>query len=113
MAKYDDPQLESRYQKLLAAKRIEKRRQSKERMLPFMQLINPDPEDPEDVNRSQFEATPLARLLCQIIEKVNRGEEKRVAVSVGPQFGKSQVLARSAGMAFRSEAAAEYDPGLV
>lgn len=81
---------------LTAAKRIEKRRLASADMLHFMQLMTPDPENPEKVDYSQFEATPLARLLCQIIEKVDKGLEKRVCVSVGPQFGKSQVLSRGA-----------------
>lgn len=82
--------------RVLAAKRTEKSLLAAKHMLPFMQLINPDPEDPENVQSSAFEATPLARLLCQIIEKVDRGELKRVCVSVGPQFGKSEVLSRGA-----------------
>ena len=65
-------------------------------MLPFMKLVNPDPNHPNDVRYSSFEETPLSRLLAQIIERIDRGEERRVCVSVGPQFGKSQVLSRSA-----------------
>jgi len=63
-------------------------------MLPFMKLIRPHPDDPENVETSQYVETPLARLLCQVIEKVDAGEEKRVCVSVGPQLGKSDVLSR-------------------
>lgn len=81
---------------LTAAKRIEKRRLASTDMLQFMQLMTPDPENPEKVDYSQFEATPLARLLCQVIERIDQGKEKRVCVSVGPQFGKSQVLSRGA-----------------
>lgn len=67
---------------------------ARERMLPFMKLIQPDPDDPENAEASQYVETPLARLLCQVIEKVDAGTEKRVCVSVGPQMGKSQVLSR-------------------
>lgn len=67
---------------------------ARERMLPFMKLIQPDPDDPENPEASQYVETPLARLLCQVIEKVDAGQEKRVCVSVGPQMGKSQVLSR-------------------
>jgi predicted phage terminase large subunit-like protein len=73
--------------------KIEKARTS---MLDFMQLMRPDPENQDDPRLSTFEETPLARLLCQIIEKVDRGEMKRVCVSVGPQLGKSEVLSRGA-----------------
>lgn len=67
---------------------------ARERMLPFMKLIQPDPDDPENPEASQYVETPLARLLCQVIEKVDKGEEKRVCVSVGPQLGKSAILSR-------------------
>lgn len=55
----------------------------------------PDPEDLEDVSRSQYQITPQGRLLCEIIEKAFERKQKRVAVSIGPQFGKSQILTRS------------------
>lgn len=59
-----------------------------------MKLIQPDPDDPENPEASQYVETPLARLLCQVIEKVDAGTEQFVCVSVGPQLGKSQVLSR-------------------
>lgn len=65
-------------------------------MLDFMKFMWPDEIDPYDVEKSEFVETPLAKLLCEVIEKVDRGELKRVCVSVGPQFGKSQVLSRGA-----------------
>ena len=63
-------------------------------LLDFMRFIRPDPEDVDDAERSRYVLTPLARLLCQILEKVERCELMRVAVSVGPQFGKSEVISR-------------------
>lgn len=68
---------------------------AKTNMLDYMLTLQPDP-DGDDPLGSLFEPTPLAKLLCSIIEKVDRGELKRVCVSVGPQFGKSQVLSRGA-----------------
>ncbi len=69
---------------------------AKDSMIEFMRLMRPDPEDQDDPDKSAFEVTPLARMLCEIIEKVDRGELKRVCVSVGPQLGKSEVLSRGA-----------------
>lgn len=68
---------------------------AKDTMLDYMLTLQPDP-DSADPLGSLFEATPLAKLLCGVIEKVDRGELKRVCVSVGPQMGKSQVLSRGA-----------------
>ncbi len=72
-------------------RRIEAARKS---MLEYMLATRPDPDNP-DPEASTYEVTPLARLLCQVIEKVDRGEARRVCVSVGPQLGKSEILSRS------------------
>jgi predicted phage terminase large subunit-like protein len=94
MPKYTDPETEAHYQRNISLKRILKRRMAAGNMLDFIQLCRPDPEESEDPAFSAFEVTPLARLLAQILERVDRGQEKRVCVSVGPQFGKSDVLSR-------------------
>lgn len=65
-------------------------------MMPFMKLLMTSPDDPGNVEASRYVETPQAKLLCQIIEKMVKGELKRVAVSIGPQMGKSQVLSRAA-----------------
>lgn len=79
-----------------AFSRQQKRLRARDHMLDFMQLTTPDPDNPKDTDKSLYEMTPLARLLSQIIERVDRGEEKRICISVGPQFGKSQPLSRAA-----------------
>jgi len=78
------------------ARRLLKEKAAQDSMLDYMQVMRPDPEHPDDSDYSAFEATPLAKLLCDVIEKVDRGELKRVCVSVGPQLGKSEVLSRGA-----------------
>ena len=81
---------------LRAARRMLAVKEAANDLLAFNRLRMPDIVDPDDVTKSRFESTPLARLLCQVIEKAVRGEgKKRIAVSVGPQFGKSDVLSRS------------------
>ncbi|MEQ9416655.1 MAG: hypothetical protein RJQ08_03830 [Salinisphaeraceae bacterium] len=82
-------------QQLAAAKRLLHANEAKDSLLRYIQLGMPDPEDPDNVDKSAYEITPQARLLCQVFEKAARGELKRVAVSVGPQLGKSQVLSRN------------------
>lgn len=79
-----------------AAKRLDAVRRAHDDLLTYMALSMPDPEDPEDAERSLYVATPQAKLLCQIMAKVERREPgyKRVGISIGPQFGKSQVLTR-------------------
>ena len=81
---------------LKAAKRLLAIREARERMLPYMRLLMPDPNDPGDAEKSRYVTTPLAKILCEVIGKVERGELKRVCLSVGPQMGKSQIISRAA-----------------
>lgn len=60
----------------------------------YFRFAAPHPDDPEDSERSLHRMTPQARLLIDVIGKIARGKLKRVAVSIGPQFGKSQILTR-------------------
>lgn len=68
--------------------------EARDSLLRYCELQMPDPEDPENPDLTRFVATPQARLLCQIMEKVEAGKLKRVAVSIGPQLGKSEILSR-------------------
>lgn len=81
---------------LKAVRRLLALRQAKTSLLDFLRLTMPDPADIDDPTMSRYQVTPLARLLCEICEKVARSEPgyRRVAVSVGPQMGKSQVISR-------------------
>ena len=75
--------------------------QAETSLLAYTQLTMPDPRDPEDALKSRYQVTAHGKLLCQIIEKVQTGELKRVAVSMPPQMGKSELLSRK-GLAWLS-----------
>lgn len=76
------------------AQRVLALSQARDDLLQFMKLTMPDPEDIDDPLRSRYEGSAVARLLCQIFEKVERRELTRVAVSIPPQHGKSQITSR-------------------
>jgi len=94
---------------LKAAQRLQKVEEAKHSLLAYTKLCHPHPEDPDDATRSLYEETPQARMLCEIIEKLDRRELMhptgrpclRVAVSVGPQMGKSELISRK-GPAWKS-----------
>jgi predicted phage terminase large subunit-like protein len=69
-------------------------KESRDDLLRYMRFVQPDPEDIENEARSAYVATPLARLLCDVYKKVEQGKLMRVAISTGPQLGKSQVVSR-------------------
>jgi hypothetical protein len=52
----------------------------------------PDPQDPDDVTRSQYQVTPQARLLCQIMEKVERRELQARRRLDRPADGQDQII---------------------
>jgi phage terminase large subunit-like protein len=79
---------------LAAAKRMKAILRARESLLEFLCFINPHPDFPEDPEKSAFQRTPVARLLCELMETVERGEKLRVCVSIPPQHGKSDVISR-------------------
>lgn len=89
-------QLDQKREVLKAARRLQAVQEARDNLLAYIQLTMPDPEDPDDPTRSAYEVTPQARLLCQLMEKVDRREKgfTRVAVSIGPQTGKSEIISR-------------------
>lgn len=79
---------------LQAARRLLALKEARDRLLPFMRLTMPDPNAPDDPVATLFQTTAQARLMCEILEKVERQELMRVAISMPPQTGKSQILTR-------------------
>jgi len=75
-------------QQIKAAKRLKAIKRARESLLAFIRFIHPDPEHEDDPDYSTYEETPVAKLLCEVMEKVERGELLRVCVSIPPQFGK-------------------------
>lgn len=85
-----------RIHQLKAVNRLLKASQARDSLLEFMKLTMPDTEDVEDATRTRFETTPQARLLCEMVERVEKQSLLRSATSIMPQGGKSQILSRGA-----------------
>lgn len=91
---YDTTTLDLQRQQLRLKKRQLAYVHARGSLLRYLELQMPDPADLDDPDLTRMVATPQARLLCQIMEKVEAGKLKRVAVAIGPQLGKSQILSR-------------------
>lgn len=94
MSEQSKHHLDEARQALKAAERLQAAIAAQDSLLAYAQFTSPDAKDPEDATKSRYMATAHGRLLCQIVEKIERRELKRVCVSIGPQFGKSEVLSR-------------------
>lgn len=81
---------------IAAAKRKRAALKARDSLLDFIRFMKPDNDDPDDPDKSSYEITPVSKLLCEVMEKVERGELLRVCVSIPPQFGKSEIISRNA-----------------
>lgn len=94
MSEQNTHALDQAKQHLKAAERLDAAMLAQESLMAYAKFTSPDAKDPEDAKKSRYLETAHGRLLCQIIEKIERRELKRVCVSIGPQFGKSEILSR-------------------
>lgn len=60
-------------------------------LIAFMRLTAPNPEDMGDVERSLYEPAKHHHLIATALQRVERGETLRVALSVPPQHGKTRL----------------------
>ena len=81
-------------QTIKAAKRAVAIGDARDSLLRFVQLMMPDPEDPDDSDRTIYMVKPHHRLIAEMLERIERGDDSRAAISIGPQFGKSQLASR-------------------
>lgn len=89
MAQFKDKSTEELKKELLLLKRQEKALLARDSMLIFGQFMMPDEEDPDDTDKSAYQLSAPAKCLCELIEEIESGLKKRVAVSMPPQHGKT------------------------
>jgi predicted phage terminase large subunit-like protein len=83
---------EKRY--LQALQRRQKAALARDNLLDFAQYMMPDPDWPDDVNRSLYEIAPHHGVIAAALERVEAGKIKRLIVTVPPRHGKSQLSSR-------------------
>lgn len=96
MAAFANVSNEELQKQVHAAKRSLAIKDAQTSLMDFIRFMRPDPEDPEDTDKSTYQITPQGKLLCEVIEEAVARKKKRVAVSIAPQHGKSEVLTRMA-----------------
>ena len=84
----------AKQEELSAIKRIMAIEDARDSLLGFTQFTMPDPEDIDNVDLTQFEVEPHHKLLAEALEKVETGECLRLAISMPPQHGKSELATR-------------------
>lgn len=79
---------------LKAAKRALAVKEAYSSLLRFTQLTMPDINDLDDSDLTSYDAQPHHLLLCEALERVERGECMRLAITIAPQHGKTEIAVR-------------------
>lgn len=93
----EDPAAAQREQlerQIQAALRLRRAIGARDKLLDFATLMLPDPTDPDDINKTRFEIAPHHQLIAQALERVRAGTIQRLAISMPPRHGKSELATR-------------------
>lgn len=68
--------------------------EAREHLIPFMRLLHPDPNRPDDPTATLYSVQRHHEVISQALEEIAEGKILRVALSVPPQHGKSELTSR-------------------
>lgn len=68
---------------------------AKENLIDFAKQMMPNPEHPDDYTSTIYQAAAHHILMAEAVEQVTRGECLRLAISIGPQHGKTRLVSVS------------------
>lgn len=80
--------------RIKAAQRLSAIQQAREHLIPFTQLMMPDPERPDDITASRYQVRPHHRMIAETFERVVRKQLMCAGLSIPPQHGKSELISR-------------------
>lgn len=63
--------------------------EARKRLSAFAHLMMPDVLDPDDADKTEYQESAPAKCLSDLVEEIERGTKKRVAVAMPPQHGKT------------------------
>lgn len=75
-------------------KRQLRARTSRDNLMDFIKFTMPDPEDPNDVERSRYENMLHHDAIARVVEEVEKGEIQFLILTVPPRHGKSEIVSR-------------------
>lgn len=79
---------------LQAANRLLKIRKAKKDLLEFSKLTMPDPESPDDHERSRYMPAKHHEVISAALEEVEAGRMPRLIITMPPRHGKSELASR-------------------
>lgn len=79
---------------LAVVQRSQRILQAREKLLAFTQFTRPDPEDPDNIDKTTYKAAPFHVEVCRALEAVERGEINQLIFCMPPRHGKSELATR-------------------
>lgn len=79
---------------LALLKRQKKAVEARDDLLTFTQFTMPDPEDPNDVERSRYAAAPFHRAIAKHLEELERGDFRQLILTMPPRAGKTELATK-------------------
>jgi len=95
--KDEDPQakeLAALEKQLALLKRQRAAMDARERFMTFIKFTSPDPETPNDIERSSYKNARHHDAVARVVEEVVKGEIKFLILTMPPRHGKSQIVSR-------------------
>lgn len=81
-------------QRIQLLKRQKAAVEAKDDLLRFTQFTMPHPEDPNDVEKSLYEAAPFHRAIARHLEELERGEFNQIILTLPPRAGKTELATK-------------------
>lgn len=75
-------------QRLALLKRQQKAVFAREKFMDFVKFTAPDPEDPNDVERSRYRDAKHHRAIARVLEEVEKGDIQQLILTMPPRHGK-------------------------
>ena len=79
---------------LAALKRQRAILDAQEKLIPFARFMRPDPNHPDDIDHSIYEAVRHHEVIAHALEAVERGLIRRLIINCPPRHGKSELASR-------------------
>src|SRR3546814_3701404 len=76
---------------IAVAERLLRVKEAKDNLITFTEMTMPHPEDPDDPQRSRYEAQYFHRALAAALEEVEAGRMPRLIITFPPRHGKSEL----------------------
>ena len=80
--------------RISAAKRLLSIKRGRNSLLEFTKLTLPDPDDPENTDRSRYTACKHHEVIAAALEEVEKGTIQRLIITMPPRHGKSELASR-------------------